>query len=471
MGALATVRTRVTEALRRGIFPTAPAPGTNYTPPSWWPVGWWQAGYRVQEPRQNAAVEACVSVITQTVASLPLQLWRRLPNGGHEIVNTGPIVKVLRRPNSYQSRSDFFLNLLRSELLEGNGVAVAERDRSTITALHMIPSTYARPMIAETGDVFYHMGSSASYLLPEPPLDAMWPSEDVLHIRMQTPRHPLIGESPILAAALSIQTGNAAAGHMAAFFTNMTRPSGYLSSPRTIKAEIADRLRADWERAYQGGNSGRVAVLVEGVEWKPMSISSVDSQLLESYRMSVQDVARVFRVPPVVIGEMGGATFNNTEALIRHWLATGLGFVLEHVELALDHLFRLPEDQYIAFDVEALLRSDFKTRIEGLVRGIQGGLYSPNEARGREGLPSVEFGEEPRVQAQVVPLSFASKTPEAAAPSAPTPATPGGPDSDSEGEPPEGEDGEDSEEPPPQSVESLEAEFTSFLKRGRTVNA
>lgn len=379
------------------------------------------------EQRGNAAVEACVSVITQTVASMPLQLWRRLPNGGHEVINTGPVAAVLRRPNRYQSRADFILNLLRSELFEGNGVAVAERTSGTIVALHNVPSHYARPMIADDGSVFYHFGSTQNYLLPEPPVEQMWPAEDVLHIRMQTPRHPLMGESPITAAAMAIQTGNAASGHMASFFSNMTRPSGYLTSPKAIKQEIADRLRAEWERAYQAGNSGRVAVLIDGIDWKPMSITSVDSQLLESYRMSVADVARVFRVPPVIIGEMGGATFSNTEALIRHWLATGLGFVLEHVELALDHLFALPPDQYIAFDIESLLRAEFATRIEGLVKGIQGGLFSPNEGRAREGLPAVEFGDEPRVQAQVVPLSFASLTTAAAAttpPPSPSP-TPG----------------------------------------------
>jgi HK97 family phage portal protein len=208
---------------------------------------------------------------------------------------------------------------------------------------------------------------------------------------------------------------------MAKFFGNMTRPSGYLASPKILKDDIAAKLREMWEKAYSAENSGRVAVLLDGLEWKPMSITSVDAQLIESYRMTIADVARVYRVPLAVIGETGGATYGNTETLIRHWLSTGLSYVVEHIELALDALFELPPDEFIAFDLEYLLRADFQARIEGLTKGIQGGLFSPNEARQKEGLPAVEYGEEPRVQAQVVPLSFASKVPAAAAaPTAPS---------------------------------------------------
>jgi phage portal protein BeeE len=149
----------------------------------------------------------------------------------------------------------------------------------------------------------------------------------------------------------------------------------------------------------------------------------VDAQLIESYKLTVADVARVFRVPLAIVGELGGATLNNTETLIRHWLSTGLGFMLEHIELAFDVLFELPEDEFVAFDVEYLLRADFAARMDGLVKAVQGGVYSPNEARRKEGLPAVAHGEEPRVQAQVVPLSAATLAP--AAPAAPaTPAAP-----------------------------------------------
>ena len=138
--------------------------------------------------------------------------------------------------------------------------------------------------------------------------------------------------------------------------------------------------------------------------------------------MSIEDIARVFRVPLPLIGEYSKATYNNTEQLISSWLATGLGFLMEHIEQSIVKLFNLPADETVNFETDALLRTDFKGRIDALTKGISGGLYSPNEARRKEGLPEVEFGEEPRVQQQVVPLSQVGKIPEA--PPAPPPASP-----------------------------------------------
>ena len=137
-------------------------------------------------------------------------------------------------------------------------------------------------------------------------------------------------------------------------------------------------------------------------------MDAFDEAVVKAYAMSTADIARVFRVPLPVINELGGATFNNSEALIRHWHATGLGFMLEHIELGLDRLFGLPPDEFIAFDVEYILRSDFMARMDGLAKAVSGGIYSPNEARQKEGLPPADGGDEPRLQAQVVPLSAAN---------------------------------------------------------------
>jgi hypothetical protein len=126
---------------------------------------------------------------------------------------------------------------------------------------------------------------------------------------------------------------------------------------------------------------------------------------------------------------LGGSTFSSTEALMQSWIASGLGFALNHIEESIGLLFGLKgqPDEYCEFDTAALLRSAMKDRIESLARGVQGGIYAPNEARQLEGLDAVPFGDEPRVQQQVVPLSAAEKIPAApspaAAPPAPSPET------------------------------------------------
>jgi HK97 family phage portal protein len=419
------------------------APGSGFTPPPSWPIGWWQSAYRLPHASGSPAVEACVGVISQTLASLPIQHLRVNAKGGYDVLTDTVPARVLRRPNSFQTRADFFLNLVRAELLDGNGVAAATRDRKgDIDALYLAPPGSGRPFISpEDGSIFYSLARQD--LLPEPPVESFWPQRDILHIRLHTPRHPLIGESPITAAALSVSAGGAINEHMSSFFANMTRPSGFLAVPKVLKPDVAQKLAEEWNKAYSAGNAGRVAVLMDGTEWKPMSINSVDAQLIESYRLTIADVARVYRVPLAVIGEMGGATFANTETLIRLWLSTGLGYIVEHIELALDHLFGLPPGDMIAFDLENLLRSDFAARVEGLTKGIQGGLFSPNEARGKEGLPRAEHGDEPRLQAQVVPLSAATLAP--AAPAAPVNPAP-------------------VPTKPPESKEALKARFRAVLE-------
>lgn len=416
-----TLRTMLSGVVMKIFGSYAPSNNT-FTPPASWPIGWWQMGYRLPSLQGTPAVEACVGAISQTIASMALQHWRMGGNGAHEIVADSPVAATLLRPNLYQTRADFFLNLIRAEQLEGNGYAVAERGAGDrIEALHLINPRNATPYVAADGTVFYAI-TPVTPLEPQPTIENFFPARDVLHIRMHTPRHPLIGETPLVAAMLSVASGNAIQEHTASFFSNMTRPSGFLKSPKPLAGELLEQLRSMWQESYSRANSGKVAVLAGGLEWQSIGVTSVDAQLIESYRLTVADVARVFRVPLSVIGESGGTTYNNTETLIRHWLSTGLGYVLEHVELALDRLFNLPPNEYLAFDVDTLLRYDFQARVDGLVRGIQGGLFSPNEARGKEGLGYVEFGDEPRLQAQVVPLSFAGRaTP--TAPSAPAATT------------------------------------------------
>jgi HK97 family phage portal protein len=409
----------------------------DWKPPSFWPVTWWQQGYRAPTSQRNAAVEACVGAISQTIAMLPIAHWREDEKGGAVRVKNSAASRVLRKPNAYQTKSDFFLNLVRSELFQGNGYALAQRNgRGEISALHPVQPASLYPFVSEEdGSIFYQFAQTPIGQDFDPVLEDLYRADDVLHVRMHTPVHPLVGETPLLAASLAVDSGNAIQTASAAFHTNMSRPSGYLKVPGSLKQDILESLRGEWQAAYQGVSAGRVAVLQGGVEWQALSMTAVDAAIIDSYKMTIADIARVFRVPLAIIGD-NTSTYNNTEVLMKFWLNTGLGFMLEHLELALDALFQLPEGEWVQFDTDYLQRADFSARIEGLVRGVQGALFTPNEARQREGLPRVAYGDEPRVQAQVVPLSFASHAPGESAPTAPAVDPPGPSDDD----PPEDEE-------------------------------
>jgi HK97 family phage portal protein len=264
------------------------------------------------------------------------------------------------------------------------------------------------------------------------------------------PRDPLEGVSPLVGAAMAVSTGNAIALNQAAFFNNASKPSGILQTEVQLTPKQMEELRQAWFDQTQGPNAGGTPILGWGIQYKATSTNATDAALIETYKLSIADIARVFGVPLPVIGELGGATFANTEQLIAYWLSTGLGYMVEHVEQALDYLFQLPAGEYMEFDVDYLMRADFLTRVDGYTKGITGGLFSPDEARGRFDLPKVEGGKEPRLQAQVVPLSNAYATPTPAAPTAPAaPAADTGP---------AGADNEDPDDPPATAEEQAEAE-------------
>lgn len=353
-------------------------------------------------------VEACVGRYSQTVAMCPGDHWRATSNGGRERVINSALSRVLRKPNGYQSISDFMLNLTRSLYTDGNAYALALRnDRFEITELHLMNPRACFARVAEGGEVFYSMGGNEIVDLRLGGLAAV-PARDVLHVRLHTPRSPLRGESPILAAALDIAAGNAALQQQVAFFANQARPSIMLSTDSVLTKDQVELLRSKWDEQTRGANAGGTPILTAGLKPVTVSTEAQDAQLVETMKMSAENVALAFGVPMQVFG-LGGQTYASTELLMQAWISSGLGFALNHIEEAFGRLFQLRGgvDEYVEFSTKSLLRSAYRDRIEALARGVQSGIYSPDEARAEEEMGAVPggYGEEPRVQQQVVPLS------------------------------------------------------------------
>ena len=407
---------------------------------------WWQSGYNLQPYGSGSAmVEACVSAYAQTTAMCPGDHWRSQDDGGRTRVTTSALSRILRRPNDYESISDLLLNLTRRLYTHGEAFAVGIRnDRSEIGELHLMRQGSAR--IAEDGSIFYSLTGNEiidrrfDFTMPIP-------ARDVLHVRLATPRHPLKGESPILATVLDQAMTGAALNQQINYYLNQARPSYILETAEKLTPEQVKTLRELWDLQTKGAGSGGTPILTWGLQAKPQTGSADDGQLADMLKLSDQNIALAFRMPLQVLG-LGGAPFSSTEALMSAWKATGLGFALNHIEEAFGLLFGLRgyPDEYLELDTAALLRSDFKSRIEGLARGVQGGIYAPNEARRQESLPAVPFGDDPRVQQQVVPLSFGAKLqPPKPGGTAPPPADP----ADDEDEPKDAEDADGDDPPDP----------------------
>jgi len=387
------------------------------------PLNFWQLGKDPLGYSPSAVVERCIALYAETIASLPGAHWRRNARGGRARVTNSALARILRRPNHYQSPSDFVLNAVRSLYLDGNAYALALRNaRFEIESLHLMNARMSAPLVAETGDVFFRLGGNSviDRMLAGEPL--LVPARDVLHIWLHADRRfpwPLVGETPLIAAMSDIGISNAFTEQQVNFLLNQARPSAVLSTDLVLDAHQVQALRDRWNEQAKGLHQGGVPILTAGLKVQPWAQPAVakDMQLAELMKLSAERICYAFRVPLQLLG-LGGAPLGSTEAIMQFWLNTGLGFTLNHVEQSFDRLFDLrgEPDEYAEFDTEALLRSNQKDRIEMLVRGVQGGIYSPNEARNQEGLDSVPFGDEPRVQQQVVPLSAAGSIPAAPAP-------------------------------------------------------
>ena len=393
-------------------------------------INWWQNGHDPRSSSCSAMVEACVSSYSQTVAMCPGDHWLKNDKDGRDRVTTSALSRILRRPNSYQSGSDFLLNLTRSLYTEGNAYALALRNnRFEIAELHLMRSNTSAPLIAETGEIFYEL--SGNQIVERMIQDRIVvPARDVMHVKLHTPTHPLIGVSPLIAAALDIAAGDAMMRQQILFYMNQGRPSTVLTTDMILKREQVADLRAIWDEQSRGLGTGGTPILTSGLKPVQLGSNNRDAQFADAMKMNEQHIALAFRVPLQVLG-IGGTTFSSTEALMQFWLAGGLNFCLNHIEVAFDALFGLkgPPDEYTELSTDVLLRSELKNRVESYAAGTRAGIFAPNEARAQFELPKAKDGDDPRMQQQDVPLSFGAELepPAPAAPAAP-PADPAPPD-------------------------------------------
>jgi len=437
VGLLATISRALSPFITKGEGDFRPGPYHLPVTGGWLPAdaswNWWQQGYDPINPTGcSAIVEACVSAYSQTIAMCPGDHWRLNTKKGRERVVNSAASRILRHPNVYQSISDFMLNLVRSLYVDGNAYALAIRnDRYEIDELHLMHPRLSRPQVVrQTGDVFYTLGGNDVVNLRLNTNESLLvPARDVLHVRLHTSEHrypyPLMGASPIEAAAPDIMASSAMTQQQINFYMNQARPSAVLSTELQLDKDQVQALRDRWNEQVRGLQQGGTPILTSGLKVQPWGVGGKDAELAEMLKLSGQNIALAYRIPLQVLG-IGGAPAGSAEMMMAAWISTGLGFALNHIEEAFGLLFALrgQPDEYIEFDSSALLRSAFKDRIEGLARAVQGGIFSPNEAREREGLDSVKFGDEPRVQQQVVPLSAAGAIPASPAPGAPPSAPP-----------------------------------------------
>lgn len=389
-------------------------------------TGAWQKNI-VADKRENllafSAVFACIAIIAEDIAKLRPRVMEQDANGiWTEVQRNTPFALVLRKPNRYQTRVQFWITWIVMRLLYGNTYILKERDgRGVVTTMHVLDSRLVTIKLSDSGEVFYTINADR---LSSVFAEVTVPASEIIHDRGLTLFHPLIGVSPIFACGAAATQGIRIQNNSAAFFENMSRPSGQLTSPTTIKDETAARLKSDFEKNFSGGNIGRLLVTGDGLKYEPMVIPAADAQLIEQLKWTVEDVARCFRVPLYKINSGANPTFNNISALNQDYYAQTLQHMIEAIEVLLDeglNLANVKDKVYgVEFDLDGLLRMDPLTRMDVAQRGVGAGVLAPDEARKRENLPPVQGGATPYLQQQNYSLAALDRR-DKAEPVEPTP--------------------------------------------------
>jgi HK97 family phage portal protein len=373
--------------------------------------GAWQQNL-VVESQENlmrvAAVYACIALRARDIAKLRLMLMRRHADGiWDEVTEASPFLAVLRKPNRFQTRIQFFNYWMVSKLMDGNTYILKDRDeRRVVRALYPLNPYGAQPLVAPDGGVYYKLHAERLVGLRE---DVIVPASEIIHDRGITPWHPLVGVSPLYACGPTATQAIRMQNYSEAFFKNMSRPSGQLTAPGTIDDQTAARVKAEFEKSFAGGNLGRMFVSGDGLKFDSITMPAEDAQMIEQLGWTVEDVARAFGVPLYKIQAGDLPSTDNVGALNQQYLDQTLMEDIVSIEELLNDGLELPTDLKTNIDEDGLMRMDPLGRAEVYDKQVKAGILAPDEARRKEGRHGVKGGDTPYLQQQNYSLAALAK--------------------------------------------------------------
>ncbi len=354
--------------------------------------GMTNSGERVDEKSalQISTVYACVRLLAETVASLPLHLYKFTDKGdGKERATGHPLYKILyRQANPEMTSFSFREAMMMHLLLWGNAYAQIVRDgKNGILGLYPLLPENVEIDRADNGELFYTYHAYTDEVPGENNKDIIFQRDEILHIP-GLGFNGLVGFSPIAMMKNALGTTLAVEKYGSAFFKNGAQPAGVLEHPGVLKDP--QKIRDNWMNAYGGaGNAHKVAVLEEGMAYKPISLPPEDSQFLSTREFGVEEISRIFRVPPHMVQDLKRATFNNIEHQSIDFVMHTIMPWLVRIEQAIikDVLIEEEQDHYFPkFNVDGLMRGDYKSRMDGYAVGFANGFLSPNDIRRLENM-------------------------------------------------------------------------------------
>lgn len=352
------------------------------------------AGKNVTErsAMQMTAVYSCVRILAEAVAGLPLHLYKYKEDNGKEKAIDHTLYHLLHdEPNPEMSSFVFRETLMTHLLLWGNAYAqIIRNGKGEVIALYPLIPNRMTVNRDENGQLYYEYLSASDDINSNSSRTVVLMPRDVLHIP-GLGFDGLVGYSPIAMAKNAIGMAIACEEYGAKFFANGAAPSGVLEHPGTIKDP--KKVREAWQSQFGGSsNAGRVAVLEEGMKYTPISISPEQAQFLETRKFQINEIARIFRIPPHMVGDLEKSSFSNIEQQSLEFVKYTLDpWVIRWEQSLMRALLSNDEkrEYFIKFNLEGLLRGDYESRMKGYSIGRQNGWMSANDIRELENLDRI----------------------------------------------------------------------------------
>ena len=362
---------------------------------------------------QMTAVYSCVRILAEAIAGLPLHLYTYKEDGGKEKAIGHPLYLLLHdEPNPEMSSFVFRETLMTHLLLWGNAYAqIIRNGKGEVVALYPLMPNRMTVDRDSSGQLFYSYQMNNSDAPTMKAGTVILKPSDVLHIP-GLGFDGLVGYSPIAMAKNAIGLAIATEQYGAKFFANGATPGGLLEYPGTVKDP--DRVRESWNKGFSGSqNAGKVAILEEGMKYTPISIAPEQAQFLETRKFQINEIARIFRVPPHMVGDLEKSSFSNIEQQSLEFVKYTLDPWVVRWEQSLSRALFTPEEKkkyFFKFNVEGLLRGDYQSRMNGYATARQNGWMSANDIRELENLdriPAEEGGDLYLINGNMLPLVHA----------------------------------------------------------------
>ena len=362
---------------------------------------------------QMTAVYSCVRILAEAIAGLPLHLYTYKEDGGKEKAIGHPLYRLLHdEPDPEMSSFVFRETLMTHLLLWGNAYAqIIRNGKGEVVALYPLMPNRMTVDRDSSGQLFYSYQMNNSDAPTMKAGTVILKPSDVLHIP-GLGFDGLVGYSPIAMAKNAIGLAIAAEEYGAKFFANGATPGGLLEYPGTVKDP--DRVRESWNKGFSGSqNAGKVAILEEGMKYTPISIAPEQAQFLETRKFQINEIARIFRVPPHMVGDLEKSSFSNIEQQSLEFVKYTLDPWVVRWEQSLSRALFTPEEKkkyFFKFNVEGLLRGDYQSRMNGYATARQNGWMSANDIRELENLdriPAEEGGDLYLINGNMLPLVHA----------------------------------------------------------------